>query len=70
MEKIQGIGRNSADQLLRTFKSVKNIKNLSEDELAKVVGNAKAKQIWNFFHREAGTEMEGSIGDKKEKGPG
>lgn len=50
LEGIKGIGKNTADQLLREFKSVKKIKELSQDDLAGFVGSSKAKLIWGFFH--------------------
>jgi excinuclease ABC subunit C len=56
LETIKGIGKNTADQLLKEFKSVKRIKELTEEELINAVGNAKAKLITEHF--------------KKEKGPG
>ena len=42
---IPGIGPKTKQALLKTFKSVKRIKEASEEELAKVVGEAKAKII-------------------------
>ena len=56
LETIKGIGKNTADQLLKEFRSIKKIKELSEEELIKAVGIAKAKLITEHF--------------KKEKGPG
>ncbi len=50
LENIKGIGENTATQLLKTFRSVNKVKQLSEEELAKEVGNAKAKLIWAYFH--------------------
>lgn len=50
LEMIKGIGKNTADTLLKRFKSVKKIKELSNDELAEVVGNAKAKIILDYFN--------------------
>ncbi len=70
LEKIKGIGKNTADQLLKTFKSVKNIKGLSEEELSKVVGVQRAKLVWDFFHSSADIEMHDTDMDTKEKGPG
>ncbi len=49
LETIKGIGRNTADQLLKEFKSVKKIKELKEEELIKAVGTAKAKLIREYF---------------------
>ncbi len=43
LEQIKGIGKATADILLKQFKSVKNIKLRSEAELAEVIGKAKAK---------------------------
>lgn len=70
LEKIKGIGKNTADHLLKTFKSVKNIKGLSEEELSKVVGAQKGKLIWDFFQRQSELPLERIDADKKEKGPG
>jgi excinuclease ABC subunit C len=49
LEEIPGIGKNTADKLLKTFRSVKNIKDKSTDELAAVVGKAKAGIVANFY---------------------
>jgi excinuclease ABC subunit C len=49
LEQIKGIGKSTADILLKQFKSVKKIKELSEEELSKTVGNLKAKIILNYF---------------------
>lgn len=70
LEKIKGIGKNTADQLLKTYRSVKNIRELSEDELAKVAGAQRAKLIWNFFHGQNKVQTEEFDADIKEKGPG
>lgn len=51
LETIKGIGKNTADQLLKEFKSVKRIKELSEDELIKSVGSAKARLIREHFNK-------------------
>jgi excinuclease ABC subunit C len=49
LESIKGIGRNTADQLLKEFKSVKRIKELTEEELSKHIGGAKARIVTNYF---------------------
>lgn len=49
LEQIKGIGKATADALLKQFKSVKKIKELSEEELIKAVGNSKAKIILSYF---------------------
>jgi excinuclease ABC subunit C len=51
LEQIKGIGRNTAEQLLKEFKSVKRIKEISLEELSASVGNAKATLIKNFFNK-------------------
>jgi len=51
LEQIKGIGRNTAEQLLKEFKSVKRIKEMSLEELSASVGNAKATLIRNFFNK-------------------
>jgi len=70
LEKIKGIGKNTADHLLKTFRSVKNIRGLSEEELSKVAGAQRAKLIWEFFHSQNNVQGENIDTDKKEKGPG
>lgn len=49
LEQIKGIGKNTAEQLLKEFKSVKRIREMSFEELAASVGNAKATLIKNYF---------------------
>ena len=50
LEGIEGIGEKTAQDLLKTFKSVKRIKEASVEDLAKTVGAAKAKKIYDTFH--------------------
>lgn len=49
LEDIKGIGKATADQLLKEFRSVKNIREKTLDELAAIVGAAKAKVVWDYF---------------------
>ena len=49
LEQIKGIGKNTAEQLLKEFKSVKRIREMSLEELAASIGNAKALLIKNYF---------------------
>lgn len=49
LENIKGIGEKTAQTLLRSFRSVKNIKEASIDELSQIVGKAKAKIIYQYF---------------------
>ena len=46
---INGIGFNTARQLLLTFKSVKRIREASPEELQKIIGKAKGKLVFEFF---------------------
>ena len=48
---IKGIGPKTQEQLLKKFKSVKRIKELSPDEIAKEIGEAKAKIIFDHLNK-------------------
>lgn len=48
LDGVKGIGEKTKTALLKHFKSVKRIKEASEEELAAVVGTAKAKLIKSF----------------------
>ena len=50
LETIRGIGKSTADTLLKKFKSVKKIKELSREELTEVIGNSKAGIIESYFN--------------------
>ena len=45
LEEIEGIGEKTAVNLLKEFRSIKNIKSASKKEIASVVGEAKAQLI-------------------------
>ncbi len=53
LEDIKGIGKNTADTLLKEFKSVKQIRQLSKAELAKQIGESRALLVWNHFHQKS-----------------
>ena len=57
LEQIKGIGKNTADSLLKEFRSVKRIKQLNEEELAVKVGKSKAQLIIKHFERENNLDM-------------
>ena len=57
LESIKGIGKSTADTLLKEFKSVNRVKGASEAEIAKIAGVSKAVIIRQYFA-------------EKEKGPG
>ena len=50
LEGIPGIGEKTATELLKEFRSVKNIKTLTERELTKVIGASKARVVWKYFN--------------------
>jgi len=50
LEQIQGIGKRTADLLLKEFRSVNKIKQLSEEDIAKVIGEAKARLVRSHFN--------------------
>ena len=47
---IPGIGANTAEKLLKAFKSVKKIREAELSEIEKVVGPSKANVIYSHFH--------------------
>ena len=49
LEEIKGIGKATADILLKKFKSVKNIKTKSTEEIAGHIGKAKAALLNKYF---------------------
>ena len=57
LEEIKGIGKATADTLLKEFKSVNKVKMATEAEIAKIAGVSKAVIIRQYF-------------TEKEKGPG
>ena len=56
LENIQGIGEKTATDLLRHFKSVKKIKQLSFKELETFLGKSKAGIIINHFQKKGGVD--------------
>jgi len=49
LENIRGIGKHTADQLLKTFHSVRKVRAATEEELANLVGASKTKLIRDHF---------------------
>jgi len=56
LERIEGIGRQTADLLLKQFRSVSKIRQLTEEELTAVVGQAKARNIRAHFEETGGKQ--------------
>lgn len=53
LEQVQGIGKATIDELLRNFKSIKNIKQQSEQALATIVGVKRASILTKYFNKQA-----------------
>ncbi|MCH8533607.1 MAG: excinuclease ABC subunit UvrC [Flavobacteriaceae bacterium] len=51
LEEIQGIGEKTAVELLKEFRSVKRIKEAKKEDLASVIGNAKAEIIYQYYQK-------------------
>jgi excinuclease ABC, C subunit len=49
LDDIKGIGPKTRDELLKAFKSVKRIREASEEELSKLIGPSKAKIVFEHF---------------------
>lgn len=60
LETIPGIGKQTVELLLKTFRSVKKIREQDEAALRAVVGNAKAGLLLDYFQK----------GPENKKGPG
>ncbi|MEI9809724.1 MAG: excinuclease ABC subunit UvrC [Bacteroidota bacterium] len=50
LEDIPGIGKGTAEMLLKEFRSVKVIREKTEEEIAVVVGRSRARVIYSYFH--------------------
>ncbi|WP_432709789.1 excinuclease ABC subunit UvrC [Pedobacter sp.] len=50
LESIPGIGKTTADKLLRHFKSVKRIKEAEEQELASILNKTQVKTLLEYFN--------------------
>lgn len=49
LEQIKGIGKQTATELLKKFKSIANIKNQSKETLASIIGNQRATLLLQYF---------------------
>ncbi len=50
LDNIKGIGEKTSQKLLSEFKSVEQIKKLTLEQIELVIGKAKAKVVWSYFH--------------------
>ena len=51
LKNIKGVGDKTVIKLLKHFKSVKEIKSASKEDIALVVGKVLAEKVYNFMHR-------------------
>ena len=49
LQNIEGIGEKTIEVLLKEFKSVENVKNVSSEALEKIIGKAKTKFLITYF---------------------
>ena len=49
LDEIKGIGEKTKSALLKEFKSVKRIKEAAQEDIIRVIGEAKAKIIEEYF---------------------
>ncbi|MBE2289442.1 MAG: excinuclease ABC subunit C [Chitinophagaceae bacterium] len=52
LEAIPGIGAQTATELLKEFRSVKNIRSITERELTRVIGASKARILREYFDKQ------------------
>ena len=52
LDKIEGVGNKRRTDLLKHFGSIENIKQASEQELARVVPRNTAQAVYEYFHKE------------------
>ena len=50
LDDIKGIGPKTRDELLKALKSVKKIRNTELEELTNIIGQGKAKIVYDYFH--------------------
>ena len=50
LEQIKGIGKQTISTLLRHFKTVSTIRKATNEELANIIGQAKAKAVYDYFN--------------------
>ncbi|MHA7131345.1 excinuclease ABC subunit UvrC [Algoriphagus namhaensis] len=51
---IPGIGKTTADLLLKHFKSVKKIKESNQEEIIQVIGKSRGEQLWEWMQKNKG----------------
>ncbi|MBN9313939.1 MAG: excinuclease ABC subunit C [Chryseobacterium sp. 39-10] len=51
LEEIPGVGEKSIELLISKLKSVKRVKESSQETLSEILGKAKAKVVWEYFNQ-------------------
>ncbi|MBO6018070.1 MAG: excinuclease ABC subunit C, partial [Prevotella sp.] len=59
LDNIKGVGQKTRDTLLNSLKSVRRIREATQEELSAVIGPAKAQIVYDHFHKEKNAEAEG-----------
>jgi len=49
LELYKGIGPKTIEKLLKTFKTIENVKKASFEELSKIIGDSKSKLLLNYY---------------------
>lgn len=52
LDTIKGIGSKTKEILLRKYRSIKRLRGITEEEISELIGPAKAKLIYQAFHKE------------------
>jgi len=67
LQSLPGIGIKSAEKLLNEFKNLKNVFNASEKELARIIGEAKARKVIEVINKriDEETNLSAFTGEKK-----
>ncbi len=60
LSQIKGIGETTSSDLLRHFKSVKQIREATVEELTEVIGKSKAEKVFQYFNPSG---MDNSVGE-------
>jgi len=64
LEAIPGIGAQTATELLKEFRSVKNIRSITERELTRVIGASKARMVRDYFDKQDATPTDDNNTDQ------
>ncbi|MDE3126194.1 MAG: excinuclease ABC subunit C, partial [Bacteroidota bacterium] len=51
LEQVPGIGKTTALNLLKHFKSIKNLKTKDLSTIAAVIGQSKAQLVWHYLQQ-------------------